>query len=56
MSHKHMYSEPHDVSTKPHREEFLDTCISLLNDFKKQDDPKNRGILFAAFLVESEWQ
>jgi hypothetical protein len=54
-SQKHMDPEPHDLSTKPRRGEFLDTCISLLIDFKRQEDAKKRGILFAAFLVESEW-
>jgi len=54
-SHKHVYSDPHALKTEPRRDEFLDTCILLLNDFMKQDDAKNRGILYAAFIVESEW-
>jgi hypothetical protein len=41
--------------TSPKREHFLGTCISLLQDFKDQEDLRNRGILFAAYLIESEW-
>ena len=55
QSHQHMYDQDHPWSSKPRRDEFLATCLSLLNDFKKQEDPVNRGILFAAFIVESEW-
>lgn len=50
-----MYDRNHPWSHKPRRDEFLSTCIGLLNDFKKQEDLDKRGILFAAFLVESEW-
>lgn len=54
-AHKHMYPLGHAMTAKQRRDEFLDTCIALLNDFKQQQDPKSRGILFAAFVVESEW-
>ena len=50
-----MYELDHSWSRKPRRDEFLGTCIALLNDFKKQKDPEKRGVLFEAFIVESEW-
>jgi len=52
--YKSMYA-PADQRSSPKRDHFLETCISLLRDFKEQKDLRKRGILFAAVIIESEW-